>query len=231
MLSAECWLLPSCHTVAVTDAFPDPLAHARDFYLERLCEAFQHTTLFAGQTGRSAEQVLKTPEFEAVLREAKPGSLDAARRIGEMAVVHLDRAPKLPGPWWRDLCLYERGWFLQTATTDAGPAMNRPRRGVSALSTVFGWNMPKLLEALHTGTPITDALKRSTTLLFARGNEGKIYVVEIGGNVEKVFRFTNGMRTIPQIADAAGVSEAETKKTLEALAKIGAVALAKFSSQ
>jgi hypothetical protein len=99
---------------------------------------------------------------------------------------------------------------------------------VSALSTVFGWNMPKLLEALKTGTPITDGLKRSTTLLFARGAEGKIYVVEIGGNIEKIFRFTNGMRTVPQIADAAGVSEEETTKTLEALARIGAVALARY---
>ena len=212
----------------MTEPFPDPLAHMRDFYLERLCEAFQHTTRFAGQTGRSAADVVKSPEFEAVLREAKPGSLDAARRIGEMAVVHLDRAPNAPGPWWRDLCLYERGWFLQTATTDAGTATNRPRRGVSALSTIFGWNMPKLLEALQVGTQITDALKHSTTLLFSRGSEGKIYVVEIGGNIEKVFRFTNGMRTIPQIAEAAGVSESEAKKTLDALARIGAVAMAVY---
>jgi hypothetical protein len=212
----------------MTDAFPDPLAHARDFYLERMHESFQHSARFAGQTGRTADQVLDTPEFGAVLREAKPGSLDAARRIGEIAVVHLDRAPNAPGPWWRDLCLYERGWFLQTATTDAGTATNRPRRGVSALSNTFGWNMPKLLEALQTGTLITDTLKRSITLLFSRGADGKIYVVEIGGNIEKVFRFTNGMRTIPQIAEASGVNEAETKKTLEALARIGAVALSVY---
>jgi hypothetical protein len=212
----------------VTDAIADPLAHARDFYIERLIESFQQCAHFAGQTGRTAEQVAASPEFEAVLRETKPGSLDAARRIGEMAVVHLDRAPNPPGPWWRDLCLYERGWFLQTATTDAGPATNRPRRGVSALSTVFGWYMPRLLEALQVGSAITDALKRSTTLLFSRGHEGKIYVVELGGNIEKMFRFTNGMRTIPQIAEAAGVTEAETTKTLEALARIGAVAMSKF---
>jgi hypothetical protein len=218
--------MPYCS--GMTNSFPDPLAHVRDFYRERMGEAFQHTERFAGQTQRTAEQILDTPEFDALLRDAKPGSLDAARRIGEMAVVHLARAPNAPGPWWRDLCHYERGWFLQTATTDAGTATNRPRRGVSALSTNFGWNMPKLLEALQLGTSITDALKRSTTLLFSRGAEGKIYVVEIGGNIEKVFRFTNGMRTIPQIADAAGVSEAETKKTLEALARIGAVAMSVY---
>jgi hypothetical protein len=212
----------------MTDAFPDPLAHARDFYLERMQEAFQHTAQFASATARTAPQVLSSPDFETILREAKPGSLDAARRIGEMAVVHLDRSPNPPGPWWRDLCHYERGWFLQLATTDAGPATNRPRRGVSALSMTFGWNMPKLLEALKTGTLIGDTLKRPTTLLFARGTEGKIYVVEIGGNIEKVFRFTNGMRTVPQIAEAAGVTEDETKKTLEALARIGAIALAKY---
>jgi hypothetical protein len=215
----------------MTDAFPDPLTHTRDFYLERLREAFVHTARFAGQTGRVADDVVRAPEFETVLCEAKPGSLDAARRIGEMAVVHLDRVPNAPGPWWRDLCHYERGWFLQIATTDAGTATNRPRRGVSALSTMFGWNMPKLLEALQAGTQITDALKRQTTLLFSRGGNAKIYVVEIGGNVEKVFRFTNGMRTIPQIAEAAGVNEAETQKTLEALARIGAVALAVYKGQ
>jgi hypothetical protein len=36
------------------------------------------------------------------------------------------------------------------------------------------------------------------------------------------------MRTIPQIAEAAAVSEAEAQKTLEALARIGAVAMAVY---
>ena len=80
--------MPYCS--GMTISFPDPLAHARDFYLERMCEAFQHTGRFAGQTQRTAEQVIDTPDFNAVLRGTRP--------------------------WWRDLYHYKRGWCLQTAT-------------------------------------------------------------------------------------------------------------------
>jgi hypothetical protein len=209
----------------------DPLMVAREFYRDALRESFQHTRLFAGQTHRLAEGVVDTPEFAAILRESKQGTLDAARRVGEMAVVHLDTASEQPGPWWRDLSNYERGHFLQAATTDAGPPTNRPRRGVSALCMTFNWQMPELLKRLNSGVLITDELRRPMTLLFARGSQGKVSVVEVGAQVEKVFRATNGLRPLNQIAATAGLSMPETQQILQALSGIGAVILAQSAEQ
>jgi hypothetical protein len=207
----------------------DRQTNARDFYREQIVRSFELTSSFAAQTGRVAEDIVLLPEFNAIVEHGKFGSLDTARRIGEMAVVHLDKpgAPS-PGLWWRDLCIYERGWFLQAATSDQGPPMNRPRRGVSALSMNFHWAIPDVVERLKTGRAVTEELHRPCTLLFSRGKEGKVYVVEIGGNVEKVFRQTNSLRTVEQIALTAGVSVSETTDILQALATIGAVQLAKY---
>jgi len=209
----------------------DPISAARETYREILRDSFQHTRLFSDQTHRLAQGVVDTPEFEAILRDSRQGSLDAARRIGEMAVVHLDTAPDQPGPWWRDLCNYERGYFLQLATTDPAPPTNRPRRGVSALCATFNWNTPELLKRLTSGVSIGDDLRRPITLLFSRGSDGKVYVVQVGSQVEKVFRATNGLRTVDQIADAASLALADTQETLKALARIGAVVLAQSPEQ
>lgn len=209
----------------------DAIAAAREFYRETLRESFYHTRLFAEQTHRLAQGVVDTPAFDAILRDSSQGTLDASRRIGEMAVVHLDTASDQPGPWWRDLCSYERAYFLQLSTTDPGPPTNRPRRGVSALCTNFNWNMPELLKRLKSGVPVTDDLRRAMTLLFSRGPQGKIFVVEVGAQVEKVFRATNGLRTLDQIATTAGVSLPETQQVLNALAGIGAAVLAQTPEQ
>lgn len=196
---------------------------AREFYREKLALSFRYSREFSGPLGSVAETIVDTPECEAVLRECAVGSLDCARRLGEMAVVRLDRIPSPPGPWWRDLLNYERGYFLQEATTAEGPPTNRPRRGVSALCTNFSWNMPELLKRLKSGEPITDDLRRPTTLLFARQADGRVCVVEIGGAVEKVFRATNGLRQVDQIAAAAGVGVEDTQRVLKSLADIGAI--------
>jgi hypothetical protein len=208
----------------------DRLAQAREFYRERLARSFTYTGSFSRVTRRVAEDVANTDAFAAVVRECALGSLDCARRIGEMAVVHLDGAPA-PGPWWRDLCNYERGHFLQAATTDAGPPTNRPRRGTSALCTTFAWDMPKVLEQLKTGSPVGSDLRRNLTLLFARAADGAVRVVEVGPPVEKVFRATNGLRTVEQIAGAAGMSLDETRKILAALAGVGAIAPGKSAEE
>src|SRR6266508_4654777 len=113
----------------------DAFAEARELYRDELVRSFRYTAMFFGVTGCTADDVVNSPAFAAVLSECKPGSLDCARRIGEMAVVHLDSPRSAPGPWWRDLCNYERGYFLQAATTDVAQPTNRPRRGASALCT------------------------------------------------------------------------------------------------
>jgi hypothetical protein len=204
---------------------------ARDFYRECMIQSFRHTGLFAAQVGRAAADIVETPKFAAVLRECPVGSLDAARRIGDIASVYLDSAPNQPGPWWRELCAYDRSYFMQVATTQQGPPVNRPRRGVSALCATFKWIMPELVARLKAGEAIGADLHRNITLLFARGHDGNVRVVEVGPPVEKVFRATNGLRTIDQIAAAAEIEMDEVRKILAALAEIGAVEAAKTQEQ
>ena len=167
---------------------------------------------------------MDTPDFDALLRECSPGSLDLAQRLGDKAVVLLDRlCTPAPGPWWRDLLNYERACFLQAATTQEPPPWNRPRRGVSSLSMSFSWNMPQLIACLQAHKKPGDDLRQRTFLLFARGRAGKVCVLEMGAAVEKVFRATNNMRTVEQIAAAAGVSPRETAEILDSLAGMGAI--------
>jgi hypothetical protein len=47
--------------------------------------------------------------------------------------------------------------------------------------------------------------------------------MEVGAEVERVFRITNGRRTIEQIALAAGLRQPETARLLDSLAVMGAV--------
>jgi hypothetical protein len=131
-------------------------------------------------------------------------------------------APR-PGLWWRDLLNYEHACFLLLATRADGPPTNRPRRGLSALCMNFAWQIPAVIQRLEENVAVTEELRRPLTLLFARRPDGHPCVVEVGPNVEKVFRATNGLRTAEQIAATAGVSLEETTTNLQALAAIGAV--------
>jgi hypothetical protein len=209
----------------------DPYLSAREFYRDCMMKSFSHTRRFAAQVGRVADDVLNNTQFEAVLREGTAGSLDAARRIGDMIAVHMDAVPNQPGPWWRELCTYEKAHFMQAATTQTATPANRPRRGVSAMCANFKWNMPELIKRLGSGEVIAEELNRPVTLLFSRGRDGKVHVVEVGPPVEKVFRATNGPRIVEQIAGASDVSLDETQKILNALSDIGAIELAKTSEQ
>jgi hypothetical protein len=204
---------------------------AREFYRERIVHSFLHAGLFAAQVGRSAADVIDLPQFAAVMRECPVGSLDAARRIGDMVTVHLDGALNQPGAWWRELCAYDRSYFMQVAATQQATPANRPRRGVSAVCAMFKWNMPELLKRLESGEAMGEDLRRNTTLLFARGHDGKVRVVEAGAAVEKVFRATNGLRTTEQIASAADIELDEARRIVAALAEIGAVEAAKTQEQ
>ncbi|MGA3210111.1 MAG: hypothetical protein ABSD20_02325 [Terriglobales bacterium] len=209
----------------MSDSIGNALDNAREFYRRQLASSFVCSRPFSMPLRFVAEDVADTPEFEAVVRECGFGSFDCARRIGEMAVVHLDRVPT-GRPWWRDLLNYERSCFLQTATTAEGPPTNRPRRGVSALCITFSWDVPQVVESLKAGQPVSDALRRPATLLFARDEGGNPCVVEVGPDVEKVFRATNGLRLVEAIAATAGASMEQTREILGALAGIRAVTLA-----
>jgi hypothetical protein len=211
------------------------VAAAREFYRQQLRESFRYSRLFSEPRGSVADAIVDTLEFETVLRECPAGSFDCARRIGEMAVVQLDKAPVLAirrepeaarrqiGEWWRDLLNFERCCFLQGVTTSEGPPSNRPRRGPSAVCTNFSWAISEVAERIRTGRAIENALRRPATLLFARDRTGRVAVVEVGADIEKIFRATNGLRTVEQIAATAGLGPEETNQILGALAGIGAI--------
>ena len=94
---------------------------------------------------------------------------------------------------------------------------------MSAVCRRFAWSLPQMLPRLRAGELIGDDLQRETTLLFSRTHAGRIYVVEVEPTMEQVFRAVDGRRTVDQIADAAGISTAETRAMLASLANIGAV--------
>jgi hypothetical protein len=213
----------------------------RDFYRRHLVSSFSCSRRFSQPVGTVAEQIVDRPEFGRLLAECAPGSLDCARRIGDMVAVLLDRVPALAGAsaekagpcnpstrqtgwgWWRDLVNYERSWFLQAATTQEPPPWNRPRRGVSALCMTFGWNMPQVVKRIQSAAPVSDELRNPVTLLFSRTRDGNVCVAEVGPAVEKVFRATNNMRSVEQIAAASELSLNETSQILESLTGAGAI--------
>ena len=205
---------------------PNPSSSPRDFYRDALASAFRHSAMLASETGRRAEQIVDTPEFEAVLKDARASSLEIARRLGDMAVVHLSAAVA-PWPWWKELLAYERAYFLQAASADQRLVTYFPRRGVAATSVHFTWDLPQLIKRIRTAgetdQSLADIPRRDLTLLFSRARDGKICVIELEKPVAAVFRFTNGMRKKEQIAEAAGMLLSEVEDILQALAQIGAV--------
>ncbi len=201
---------------------PNPASPPREFYRTALAESFRHSRLLALQTGRRAEDIVDRPEFDAILQQAASLSLEAARRMGDMAVVHLNAAAA-PWPWWKELLAYERAWFLQAAASDQRLVTYMPRRGVAASTENFTWDMPQLLERIRSGQPDLDIPRRNLTLLFSRARDGRTYVTELEKPVAVVFRLTNGMRKKEQIAEAASMPLAEVDDILRALAEIGAV--------
>ena len=207
-------------TVKTTD-----ISENRQYYRNQLIAAFRYSRLFSEPLGKVAETVVDTPEFEAILQECAQGSFECARRAAEMAVVYLDRPGQgmSPAAWWRDLLNYERGCFLQSATAAPTPPSNRPRRGVSAVCMNFSWKMPELAARLQAGMAPGEDLRGPVTLLFCRTREGRTQIVEVGAAIERVFRATNGLRTVEQITSAAGTTGEATVQALEALADIGAV--------
>ncbi|MGH9557282.1 MAG: hypothetical protein ACRD2Y_15805 [Terriglobales bacterium] len=195
---------------------------ARRYYRDRLVRSFRYTRPFQPQTGRLAEEIVDSPQFNSFLEQCVLGSLAAARRVGEMAVVHLDTAPH-PGPWWRDLVEYEYAYFLQTATSEPASRTRRHTRCASAFSQTFSWFLPEVLERLRSGQPVGDDLHRECTLLFSRTHLGKIFVVELEKDAAAVFRSANGFRTPGQIATSAGVPVEVVIPLLEQFVEIGAV--------
>jgi hypothetical protein len=197
---------------------------ARRYYRDRLARSFRYSRLFASAIGRIAEQVVDGKSFQDFLNECVMGSLEAAQRVGQMAVTYLSDV-QAPAAWWDELLAYEQAFFLQAATAEAAPVTDFPRRGRSAVCCTFRWNLPEILARLKSAQNIGDDLKKDVLLLFSRTGGGKIYVVEIEESSELVWRHTEGSRTAEQIAAAASLPVQTVQDTLQALSQIGAVVL------
>ena len=197
---------------------------ARRYYRDRLARSSRYSHRLRTQTGRVAEEVVEGTEFDGFLAECVMGSLESARRVGEMARAHLRAAPA-PGPWWAELLEYESSYFLQAATSERAASTSLPARGVSAVCRRFAWALPEVLSRLRAGKSISDHLRREATLLFSRTHAGRIFVVEVEAAVELIFHATDGACTLDEIAAAAKVSVEQARRTLELLARIGAVVM------
>jgi hypothetical protein len=195
---------------------------ARRYYRDRLTRSFRYSHRFGKQTERIAEEVVDRTEFDQFLAECVMGSLASAQRVGEMARAHLTAAPP-SAAWWPDLLDYEYAYFLQAATAERGASGDRPAPGLSALCRRFAWALPEMLPRLRAGEAIGDDLRREATLLFSRTHAGRIYVVELEPELERVFRATDGHRTASEIAEATGVPAEQTHSMLASLAAVGAV--------
>jgi hypothetical protein len=197
---------------------------ARRYYRDRLARSFGYSYRLRGQTGRIAEEVVDTGQFDLFLNECALGSLGSARWVGRIARSHLSAASE-PGPWWRDLLDYEYAYFLQAATAERGASTDHPSPGVSAVCRQFAWALPEMLPRLRSGGAITNELRIEVTLMFSRTHTGRIYVVEIDATMERIFRAADGTRSREEIASWAGTRLQSTHRALEALAAIGAIQL------
>ncbi len=195
---------------------------ARHYYRDRLARSFQYSRRFRQTTGRRAEEVVDSTQFDSFLDNCVLGSLAAAQQVGTSAREYLS-AVAAPAPWWSELLEYEYAYFLQTATSEQVAHRGRPSPRTSACLREFSWGLPELLAELRAGTLAGEDGRRAVTLLFSRTETGKIYVVEVEPAVAKVFRATDGRRRVEEIAAASGIAIEETRQVLEALSTIGAV--------
>ncbi len=195
---------------------------ARRYYRDRLGRSFRYSHGFRKQTRRTAEEVVDRAEFEPFLRECVMGSLQSSRSVGEIARAHLMAAPP-PGPWWPELLEYEYCYFLQAATSERASHADRPAPAVSAVCRRFEWALPKVLPFLRAGEPVDDRFRHEVLLLFSRTTTARICVVEVEEALASVFRATNAVHSVGEIAELSGMSIEEARHGLEALRGIGAV--------
>ena len=195
---------------------------ARRYYRDRLIRSFRYSRVLADKTGRRAEEICERGEFESFLDQCVLGSVDSARRAGEMAVAHLSAGKGL-FPWWSELTAYESAHFLQTATTERAQPGPRYQRSPSATCLRFEWALAEMLPRLRKGETVGEESHRGVALLFSRTHMGKIYVVELDESTATVFGATDGSRAVEQIAEAAGVTAQQAEEALSNLAQIGAV--------
>jgi hypothetical protein len=195
---------------------------ARRYYRDRLTRSFRSSRMFAGRTGRRAEEICDTLAFAPFLDDCVLGSLVSAQRVAAVATAYLAEGRGL-FPWWDDLLAYESAHLLQTATTERAQPGAGYRRSPSAVCRRLGWALPEMLSRLRRGEEPGEGFRRAVTLLFSRTHMGRIFVVELDAATAALFDAADGSRTLPQIAEAAGVAPQAAAEALRSLCEVGAV--------
>jgi len=85
--------------------------------------------------------------------------------------------------------------------------------------------VPEILARLKSDQNVSNDLKKNVVLLFSRTSAGKIYVVEMEEQAEKVWQQTDGLRNVGQIASALSLPLKTVQDTLRELNQIGSVVL------
>ena len=195
---------------------------ARRYYRDRLIRSFRYSRAFTDRTDRRAEEICEREVFGAFLDQCVLGSVESARRVGEIAVAHFSPGQSL-FPWWSELTAYEYAHFLQTATTARAQPGPRRRRSPSAICLGFEWALPEMLPRLRKGEAVGEEFRRGVTLLFSRTHMGKIYVVELDKSTAAAFGAIDGERTVEKVAEAAGATTQQAEEALSSLAQVGAL--------
>ena len=214
---------------------------ARHFYHERIVHFFRYSGALARVTGRRPEAVLRQPQFDALLSTAVLGARDTARAVAELVVAHVAGGGTGGGgaiPYHADLLRYEETMMVVEAGPrvwreigkgEAGRGTGAPPELVEGTALLeLDYDLPavlaKLLQPWTTSPPSPpEAARRPTKLLVARSRHGRVTVARADEAVASIVRLTDGVRTLEDLARAAGLRPAELEATLSGLTEIGAV--------
>jgi hypothetical protein len=208
---------------------------ARHFYHERIIHFFRYSGALARVTGRRPEAVLRQPPFDALLSTAVLGSRDTARAVAALVVAHVASGRTSDTiPYHVDLLRYEETMMV----VEAGPRVWRDAgtgdggRGKGTLPELvegtalleLAYDLPVVLAKLLQpwGTP-PEAPQRPTKLLVARSRYGRVSVARADGAVAAIVRLSDGVRTLDDLARAAGLRPTDLEVTLSGLTEMGAV--------
>ena len=212
---------------------------ARHFYHERIVHFFRYSGALARVTGRRPEAVLRQPQFDALLSTAVLGARDTARAVADLVVTHVAAGGTGEGgaiPYHADLLRYEETMMVVEAGPrvwrekgkgEVGQATGAPPEPVEGTALLdLDYDVPavlaKLLQPWTTSLPPV-AARRPTKLLVARSRHGRVTVARADEAVASIVRLTDGVRTLEDLARAAGLRPAELEATLSGLTEIGAV--------
>jgi len=207
---------------------------ARHFYHERVIHFFRYSGALARVTDRRPEAVLRAPQFDALLSTAVLGSRDTARAVAALVVAHVAGGAVGTIPYLADLQRYEETMMV----VEAGPRVWRdtekgdggrgkgtsPELVQGTVLLELDYDLPAVLAKLLQpwATP-PEAPRRPAKLVVARSRHGRVTVARADEAVASIVRLTDGVRTLEDLARAAGLRPAELEAALSGLTEIGAV--------